>query len=336
MPGSAGASRNPLYSLLKILEPPQIPSDKKTEPSGLGSEYRNVQSSLLQRANRPPQLPGKPNVFGRLSRLPNLRPACLKLLSISIESQTAVAEFEAAFKMDPALATDLLITANSPLYGVLVPVQSIRHAVAMLGLERVRSLALTISLKGYVRSNRWGDAIQTLWRHSIATAVIAEALGSADQNEVPLLYTAGLIHDVGRLGLFQISPEAYLQVLSREFSGTEEFLELERFLFECSHDDAGAFLAMAWGFPIGLCDCIRFHHWDIASHAGQLFELVGVACRLADLLGFAEVQRTNLGEVTSEFQRLVPPRLRSWPALAPEALTARIEAQLGSLQSNNR
>jgi HD-like signal output (HDOD) protein len=295
-----------------------------------------VQSSLLQQANRPKQLTGKPNVFGRLSRLPALRPAALRLLSISVESDSAVTEFEAAFKMDPALATDLLITANSPLFGVRVQVQSIRHAVAMLGLERVRSLALTISLKGYSRSNRWSDAIQTLWRHSIATAVVGEALGVADQKQVPLLYTAGLTHDVGRLALFQISPEAYLQVLSREFSGNEEFLELEKFLFDCSHDDAGAFLAMAWGFPVPLCDCIRFHHWDIASHAGQLFELVGVACRLADVLGFPEVQRTNRGEVTSEFQRLLPPRLRSNPLLGPEALIASIEAQLGGFQTKTQ
>jgi HD-like signal output (HDOD) protein len=293
-----------------------------------------VTSHLLQQANRPKPTNGKPNVFGRLSRLPNLRPACLKLLSVNIESDSALAEFEAAFKMDPALATDLLITANSPLFGVRVQVQTIRHAVAMLGLERVRSLALTISLQGYARSNRWSSAIQTLWRHSMATALIAEALGAADESQAPLLYTAGLTHDVGRLALFQISPEAYLQVLSREFSGIEEFLELERFLFECSHDDAGAFLAMAWGFPIALCDCIRFHHWDIASHAGQLFELVGVACRLADVLGYPEVQRTNRGELAAEFKRLVPPRLQSSPLLAPESLTATIEAQLGSFQPN--
>jgi HD-like signal output (HDOD) protein len=294
-----------------------------------------VQSSLLQQANRPQQLTGKSNVFGRLSRLPHMRPASLKLLSISIDSDSALNEFEAAFKMDPALTTDLLITANSPLFGVRVEVQSIRHAVAMLGLERVRSLALTISLKGYARSNRWGDAIQVLWRHSIATAVIAEALGASDQKQVPLLYTAGLTHDVGRLALFQISPEAYLQVISREFSSNEEFLELEKFLFECSHDDAGAFLATAWGFPVALCDCMRFHHWDIASHAGQLFELVGVACRLADVLGFPEVQRTDRGTAAAEFQRLLPPRLRSCPLLVPEALIASIEAQLGGFQPNS-
>ena len=292
-------------------------------------------TSLLQQANRVTPVTGKSNVFGRLSRLPNLRPACLKLLSVSIESEDALSEFEAAFKLDPALTADLLITANSPLFGVRVPVQTIRHAVAMLGLERVRSLALTISLHGYTRSNRWSGAIQTLWRHCMATAVIAEALGSAGEKPVPLLYTAGLTHDIGRLALFQISPEAYLQVLSREFSGIQEFLELEKFLFECSHDDAGAFLATAWGFPIALCDCIRFHHWDIASHAGQLFELVGVACRLADVLGYPEVPRANLGEVADEFQKLVPPRLSACPQLAPEALSASIEAQLGSFQTHS-
>src|SRR5262249_49724563 len=138
-------------------------------------------------------------------------------------------------------------------------------------------------------------------------------------------------HDVGRLALFQISPPAYQQVLDKQFVSTQEYLELEKFLFGCAHDDAGAFLAMAWGFPIPLCDCIRFHHWDIAAHAGELFELVGVACRLADILGYREVQRSNIEEPAEGFEKLIPARLKGRPNLAPEALKAKIDAQLANI-----
>jgi len=303
--------------------------------SGPGLRFSRMTSALTQPASELKPATRESNVFGRLSRLPVLRPSTLALLAVSLESDSAVAEFEKSFKSDPALAADLLIVANSPLFGMRGTVQSIRHAIAILGLERVRSLALTIALRGYVRSRRWNQAIRSPWRHSIATAVIAETLESVDQAKVPLLYTAGLMHDVGRLALFQISPEKYSKVLSGQFNSIQEYLHQEAFLFDCSHDDAGAFLAMAWGLPISLCDCIRFHHWDVASHAGRLFELVSIACRLADILGYPEVNRTNIETGSEAVASLLPVRLRTSPLLAPEALRAGIEAQLLEFPANN-
>jgi HD-like signal output (HDOD) protein len=305
--------------------------------SGIGcrSRCRNLNLALTQPAPGPKLVGGEANVFGRLSRLPVLRPSTLKLLAVSLESDSALFEFETAFKSDPVLAADLLIVANSPLFGMRGTVQGIRHAIAMLGLERVRSLALTIAMRTYMRSGRWNQLIRGPWRHSIATAVIAETLEAAEQTHVPLLYTAGLMHDVGRLALLQISPDKYSQVLSGQFSSIQEYLHMETFLFDCAHDDAGAFLAMAWGLPISLCDCIRFHHWDVAAHAGRLFELVAIACRLADILGYPEVQRTNIEEGPDAVTSLLPPRLRNSPALAPLALRAKIEAQLVNFPATN-
>ena len=276
----------------------------------------------------------EPNVFGRLSRLPALRPSTLKLLSISLDSDSAILDFEHVFKSDPVLAADLLIVANSPAFGIRATVQSIRHAIALLGLERVRSLAFAVAIKGYLRTGRWNSAIQIAWRHSVAAAVIAEALGGVEEKPVPLLYTAGLVHDIGRLALFQLSAQKYGEVLSTGFENIQEFLKLEQLLFGCGHDDAGAFLAASWRFPVVLCDCIRFHHWDIAAHAGQLFELVGVACRLADSLGFPEVDRADLDQSPEAVQTILPPRLRNSPLLSPDVLQARIQKQLASFHLN--
>jgi HD-like signal output (HDOD) protein len=287
-----------------------------------------LQSRLLQPSAQGPPFGAEPSIFNRLSKLPALRPSTLRLLSISVESDTALTEFEYVFKSDPALAADLLILANSPTFGVRATVHNIRHAIALLGMERIRSLAFAVAVKGYLRTGRWNDGLQISWRHSIATAVIAEALGAAEKSSVPLLYTAGLMHDVGRLALFQVSAEKYGQVLTADFSNIQEYLNMEKLLFGCAHDDAGAFLAAAWGFPTTLCDCIRFHHWDVAVHAGQFFELVGVACRLADSLGYPEVQCGDLMEGPEAAAAIIPARLRGCAGLDPELLKTRIEKQL--------
>ena len=294
-----------------------------------------MQSPLIQERTAVPLFDAGPDVFQRLSRLPALRPSTLKLLSISIESDSAIADFENVFRTDPVLATDLLILANSPVFGVRATVNSIRHAIALLGMERIRSLAFAVAVKGYLRTGRWADALQVAWRHSIATAVVAEALGSAEEQQVPLLYTAGLMHDVGRLALFQVSGEKYGEIISMEFANIQEFLNAERLQFGCGHDDAGAFLAAAWGFPTALCDCIRFHHWDVAVHAGQLFELVGVACSIADSLGFREVERADLMQGPEAISSILPARLRNSPSLSPHLLKTKIEKQLETFQDGN-
>jgi HD-like signal output (HDOD) protein len=289
-----------------------------------------LHSPLIQERTPVPAIGGDPGVFNRLSRLPALRPSTLKLLSISIESDSAIADFENVFRSDPVLTTDLLILANSPVFGVRATVNSIRHAIALLGMERIRSLAFAVAVKGYMRTGRWADALQGSWRHCIATAVVAEALGNAEANPIPLLYTAGLMHDVGRLALFQISADKYGQVLNTEFASVQEYLNLEKLLFGCAHDDAGAFLAASWGFPTALCDCIRFHHWDVAVHAGQLFEQVGVACSVAECLGYPEVNRADLIQDPSAISAILPARVRESALLTPDILKAKVEKQLES------
>lgn len=287
-----------------------------------------LHSRLVQETLPVPPVSVEPSVFNRLSRLPALRPSTLKLLSISVNSESAMSEFEDVFRSDPVLAADLLILANSAAFGVRATVHNIRHAITLLGMERMRSLAFAVAMKGYLRTGRWAEELQVSWRHSIATAVVAEALGAAEETSVPLLYTAGLMHDVGRLALFQISAEKYGRVLSSQFTNNQEYLNQEKLLFGCAHDDAGAFLAAAWGFPTILCDCIRFHHWDVAVHAGQFFELVGVACRVAECLGYPEVHRPETIHQPESVPALLPARLHESQSLLPDLLKAKIEKQL--------
>jgi len=257
----------------------------------------------------------------RLSKLPPFQMAALKLLNISSAQDAAADQFEQAFSSDPALSADLLLVANSAEFGLRSRISTIRHAISFLGLDRVQSLAATIALGYYVRAMPRHAYMTSIWRHSIATAVIAELLGGI--YKIPGLYTAGLTHDLGRLAmLFSLGPE-YPAALDREFTNIQESNELEKSLFAVSHCEAGTSLASGWNFPAHLVRTMGEHHSpNIEEKDGPLF-IVQMACQLSDSLNFPEVRRADLQTLAAW-----PERLHGRPELAPEPLIELIKKHL--------
>ena len=90
-------------------------------------------------------------IAGKLSKLPPFGPAVLKLLSISLDDESAPTSFEEVFKSDPALTAELLVMANSAAYGGRSRVQTIGRAIRYLGLEQVRSMAATSALRSHTQ-----------------------------------------------------------------------------------------------------------------------------------------------------------------------------------------
>jgi HD-like signal output (HDOD) protein len=256
-------------------------------------------------------------VADRLSKLPPFRPACLQLLAISTDAYSAMEDFAKIFLADPAMAADLLLVANSMEFGSRSRVETIRHALSFLGLERVRSLASTIALRVSMRDT-FHESLRPLWLHSIATAVIAEQLGVL--HDVPGVYTAALVHDLGRLGLFAAEHERYSIVLGTVFDDLDESNRMEEVLFGMDHCKAGAFLGEKWGFPIGLQASMVAHH-----DTGQMSpprRLVQRACALAESLGFPEVQRRDQEVSDTVCQKA---------GLAPDAIREEISQRIAML-----
>ena len=118
-------------------------------------------------------------IAGKLAKLPPFGPAVVKLLSISVDDESAPQSFEDAFMSDPALTAELLVLANSAAYGGRSRVQSISVAIRYLGLDRVRSIAATSALRSHTQRGQPDPYLASVWAHGIATAVAAEALGNA-------------------------------------------------------------------------------------------------------------------------------------------------------------
>jgi putative nucleotidyltransferase with HDIG domain len=227
--------------------------------------------------------------FRNLSNLPPFHPTALRLLTIAIDSDAAFPQFELSFKSDPALAADLLTVANSAEFGFRSVIETIRHALMVLGLERVRSLAFSIAMRRYMSTIPRRQDLQPIWSHSVATAIIAEQLALGQSSAASLLYTAALLHDVGRLGLMLTVGRPYSRMLAEPHRSVDEAMTREQADFGATHCEAGVVLARQWGLPDNLQDCICYHHDFPNKSRSEALYLTQLACRLADSLGFAEV-----------------------------------------------
>jgi HD-like signal output (HDOD) protein len=263
-------------------------------------------------------------VFVALSKLPPFHPTALRLMNISVEGDSAMADFEDAFKSDPALTADLLLVANSTEFGLRSRIETIRHALSFLGLERVRSLGCTIAFSFYVRNVPRSPYMRTAWTHSLATAVIAEEIGAI--HGVPSLYTAGLVHDLGRLALFLSVGAGYAESLGALFEDMAQSLAVEKEHFGVTHCEAGAMICEKWRFPPSLKTCMTLHHEPVTGGMKDPQNLVRVACAMADILGFPEIRAKNPAPAGT-----LPDTLRLRPELLPERLRQQINKQLASV-----
>ena len=108
----------------------------------------------------------------RLCSLPPLNAIANQVLALSADPNVDLKSLGAVMECDPAFAADVLFLANSSLFGFPSRIESLRHAVAVLGLERIRALAVTVAMRGFV--GKGGPLIRKCWHHSAACAIIAK------------------------------------------------------------------------------------------------------------------------------------------------------------------
>jgi putative nucleotidyltransferase with HDIG domain len=174
------------------------------------------------------------------------------------------------------------------LFGFPSRLQVIRHAVAVLGLERIKALAITVAMRGFMDE---GDPlIRQCWQHSAACAVIAEEISPVFGITPQTAYSAGLLHDIGRHGLLKSYPAEYSPVLTKPYDSMKDMLAAERTAFNVEHGVAGAWLVKSWSLPRGFVDTCERHHEKITSRDPELLQVVKTACRMADAIGFSAVQ----------------------------------------------
>lgn len=201
------------------------------------------------------------NEVDRLGSMPEVAARLDRMLE---DENSSAWDIGRVIEQDPGLSAALLRLANSALYNVGgVPVTAADRAVTMVGAGRVRDLAYSVFAVSAF-SGIPDDLVnmQSFWEHSLRSATAASAIAShAGLPHGDALFVAGLLHDIGKLVMYGLRPDASHKVLERvrQAPGDSE-VDLEREAFGFDHAAVGAALADRWALPRALGAAIAHHH----------------------------------------------------------------------------
>lgn len=189
---------------------------------------------------------------------------------------------------DQALVATTLRLANSSFYGMPRRVTSIREAFAILGLKSVRTLITAAAVtQGFIANHHTADEIEKNWRHSIAVAVCAKALARQLHFDQEQAFTAGLLHDIGKLVLAIYFPLQYQATLVHRSTQDCTSFQAEREVLGIDHAMVGQALAGHWKFHLEMQLAIGNHHAPEEAGHSPLISLVHVADSIVHALDLA-------------------------------------------------
>jgi putative nucleotidyltransferase with HDIG domain len=241
-----------------------------------------------------------------VDKLPSAPEIARRTLATVNRDNASLNDLSALIARDQALAARLLRIANGAYYAVRGRVTSIPQAVTMLGFARVRDLVLSLSVWGALEgagatARRFR---RKLWIHSSMVAAAARMLAERTQKDAANAFTAGLLHDVGKLVLGLRLGDSYWELLedSAEDGGAAE---VERTALSCDHAVVGGWLLQLWGMPPDLVEAVAFHTEAIElSHGLDTTTLIAVADRLLHATDAAS--GTAREDVLDELRNVVP------------------------------
>ncbi len=195
------------------------------------------------------QLPPFPNVVQKVMPL--------------LKRMAPVEDIEAVIRFDPAIAARVIALSRSPFYARRATVHSLRDAIISLGQRQLVQVILAACAARFQADNVESYDLRAgeLWEHAVATAIMADRLAEELGHEERLtLYTAGLLHDIGKTILNHRMKDYFDAIFSAVRQERMHFLEAERRVLGIDHQELGAVICRRWRFPERVVAGIGYHH----------------------------------------------------------------------------
>ncbi|MCC6418910.1 MAG: HDOD domain-containing protein [Gemmataceae bacterium] len=199
----------------------------------------------------------------QIEELPPLPAVASRVMALADNDRTSALDLAQVLSTDQALTAKLIKVSNSAYYGFARRVSTVREAVLVLGFRQVRQMAVGASIMNAFMSGAraGGFDLDLFWGHSVAVAVAAETYARKSRVCKPEdAFTAGILHDIGRLVLLRARPAEFGQAVALARSGECSLHEAEARLLGLSHDHVGRVLGERWKFPGHLVEAIGMHH----------------------------------------------------------------------------
>jgi HD-like signal output (HDOD) protein len=196
---------------------------------------------------------------------------------------------------DIGLAGRVLKLANSPIYSRSVrDTVSVDSAVQRIGFTEMKTVCLSVGVSRQFEQDLEHFDIVQLWKHSLCVAFATQAIvpfcrvDDARQLSREMLYTAGLMHDIGLVILARQLPEQYEQIILTCLETGGKLWQVEDAALGFNHADAGSWVVRHWGLPERLALIVQHHHDHDAAEAGVALyaKLLHVADVIAGMNGY--------------------------------------------------
>lgn len=199
-----------------------------------------------------------------MTSLPSQSDLYLKIIDCLRSSEPTVARLGEIIAQDIGMSARVLQLVNSSLFGLPRTITSPVEAVALLGVNVVRSMTLAVdTINRSPNAPAGGVNPEGLWQHSLLVAHLARAIAQAEHQPFDICetaFTAGLIHDCGKLIIAHHRPEEYRSFLDNDHRSLSAYERAEHEAIGVSHANVGGYLLSLWGLPDALIEAVVFHH----------------------------------------------------------------------------
>jgi len=228
----------------------------------------------------PPQSEALASLISQIDRLPSPHAICLELVRLLRSPNVSANEVGAVIGRDVSLSAQVLKLVNSAFFGLAHRVDSPQEAVAYLGVETIRTVALCLTINAEMEDmGLSGSCISRLWSHSLCVSAGARLIAELEQADDGIKVqaaTAGLLHDTGKLILVLNFPDRQKEATRVAVAEAVDLSVAETRVFGCSHADIAAYLFALWGLPQGVLDAVAWHHNPRGEKTGRFSAALAV------------------------------------------------------------
>jgi len=208
------------------------------------------------------------NKVKNLPPAPRMLPELLMLLRQDNVDSSRVVQLIA---FDPAITASVLRLCNSAAFAGANPASDLSEAVNRLGFRQIYTLVAAVSGARALTPSQRGYGINAgeLWRHSVTAAVAAQLIARRQGDDESTVFTAGLLHDIGKIILAEALEHIYAKLVEDSQTQQAALVESEKRLLGVDHAEIGGRLLTRWKFPENLVTAVCFHHHPEAAGPHQ-------------------------------------------------------------------
>jgi putative nucleotidyltransferase with HDIG domain len=217
------------------------------------------------------------NIIDKMPNLPTMPNIVMEALNIISNPKSNINQLSDVISKDSSLTMQILKLVNSAYYGFPTQITTINKAMALLGLNKIKSLVMSVAVQPMMMSY-YGVS---LWEHSIRCAVGCQILSKRlGQGETDEAFVMGLLHDIGKT-IFEIHNKGSVSKIDKFVNLGADRLTAEKMMFGFDHTEIGQQLIDKWRLPVLISNCVRYHHTPQLSDNISLVGIVYVADKLS-------------------------------------------------------